>query len=1056
MLQIRRLISFLAAAAGLFAAESPTRTINFDRQIRPILSDNCFSCHGPDEKNRMANLRLDIADGGAYTKTIIVPGDAKQSRLFERVSETNKAKRMPPPYATTSLTPQQIELLKNWIDQGAKWETHWAFAAPKRVTPPDVTDKSRVRNPIDNFVLARLEKENLKLSPEANKETLLRRVSYDLTGLPPTLAELNSFLADKSPDAYEKRVDTLLNSPRYGERMAMQWLDLARYADTHGYHIDSSREMWHWRDWVISAFNRNMPFNEFTIYQIAGDLLPNATVEQRVASGFNRNHMINFEGGAIPEEYQTEYVVDRLEATSNTFMGLTMGCARCHDHKYDPISQKEFYQFFAFFNNISEKGLDGRTGNAQPYIELPSTKQKQRQDELKAAIATHEKALPEELISKQQAAWETKELANFPDAPREGLLAHYELDGNLGDASGHYHYARVLKGDLTYGSGAAGKAADFDGETEVTFGHVPSFEQKQPFALSWWMKVNSKVRMTVLQQISDATSHQGLEIYLDDFELSGIQQRVPRVYIRLAQKWPQSAIEERTADRIPWPDNMNHLALNYDGSGKAAGLHLYVAGKPVKLEILKDTLAGPTHADGPLEVGSLQPGTPFKGRLDDLRIYHRPLTPSEISHLQNQEPLRAILATQPDKRPKDQKEWIRNYYLTNAAPAADRTTWAELKTLRETAKKLEAVIPTSMVMSELEKPRETFILARGDYRNHGDKVQPGVPAVLPPLPKGAPLNRLTLAKWLVDPANPLTARVAVNRYWQMYFGTGLVKTTENFGSQGDPPSNPELLDWLATEFIRTGWDVKAMQRLIVTSAAYRQSSRVTPELLERDPENRLIARGPRFRLPAEMVRDGELYMGGLLKEELGGPGVSPYQPKGLWEEIAFGDGFTAQAYKQDHGDALYRRSMYTFWKRTSPPPEMTTFDAPDREKCAARRTITNTPLQALVLLNDPAFVEAARALASRMMTEGGTTPDDRIHYGFRLATDRNPAKPEADVLREAFQEELQQYKRHEDQAQALLKVGESPITAKLDKPELAAWTTVASMILNLDETITKE
>ncbi|MGA2596228.1 MAG: DUF1553 domain-containing protein [Bryobacteraceae bacterium] len=1049
----------LAVNAAVCAAQPSTRPVNFDRDIRPILSDNCFSCHGPDEKKRLANLRFDIQDGGAYSKRgsyqIIVPGDSKSSRLFQRVSASNSASRMPPPNATTTLTPQQIELLKDWIDQGAKWEVHWAFVAPKAIDPPAVKDVSWVRNPIDNFVLARLDKEGLKPSPEAAKATLLRRVTLDLTGLPPTLEELDSYLADRSPDAYEKRVDALLKSPRYGERMAMPWLDLARYADTHGYHIDSHREMWHWRDWVISAFNRNMPYDEFTIDQIAGDLLPNATVEQKVASGFNRNHMINFEGGAIPEEYQVEYVVDRVEATSATWLGLTMGCARCHDHKYDPIKQKEFYRFFAFFNNISEEGLDGRTGNAEPYLQLPSAEQKKRQDDLKEAICAYEELLPEDQVAARQKAWEQAEFARLPEAPRDGLLAHYEFDGNLNDSSGRYHYGRVVDGDITYDTGAVGKSAEFDGQTQVMFGHVPSFERDAPFAISWWMSANQKLGMPVLQQIADASSRRGIEIALDDFALTAVQQRSPRMYIRLTQSWPGNAIAVRTADRIvAKKDMMSHVVVDYDGSGKASGLRVYVDGELVKLETLADTLSGPTHTDAALQIGNKDFGLPFKGSLDDLRIYSREITPADIAAMG---PLRGVLNTLPNKRSKEQKAWIRDYYLSNAAPPDSQWNWAELKTLREDEKHLNKAIPTTMVMSELiEKPRETFILGRGDYRNHGDKVTPGVPAVLPPLPKDEPANRLTLAKWLVSPSNPLTARVAVNRYWQMYFGTGIVKTTENFGSQADPPSHPELLDWLATEFVRSAWDVRAMQKLIVTSAAYRQSSRVTPELLERDPENRLLARGPRFRLPAEAVRDNALFVGGLLKEREGGVGVKPYQPKGLWEEIAFGDGFSEQTYEQGSGDDLYRRSLYTFWKRTSPPPEMITFDAPDREKCLARRTLTNTPLQALALLNDPAFVEAARGLAERTMASAGSNPDNRIRYAFRLATDREPEPREIKVLHQEFVDELKHYKQDRDDAAKLLTVGESPLPATMNKPELAAWTTVASIILNLDETITKE
>jgi hypothetical protein len=1027
---MRRLL--ILSIIGLAPAHAAA---DFDRDVRPILSDNCFSCHGPDSTKRMANLRLDTLDGGAFANSIIVPGDSSASHLYQRISATD-GMRMPPSYSGHTLTPPQIEAVKQWIDSGAKWQKHWAFQAPVRPDPAMPKEQGWARNPIDRFVLAKLEQEGLKHSPEADKSTLLRRVTYDLTGLPPTIEEINAFLADKSPDAYEKRVDALLASPRYGERMAVPWLDLARYADTHGYHIDSHREMWHWRDWVVEALNRNLPYDQFTIWQIAGDLLPNATLEQKLASGFNRNHMINFEGGAIPEEYQVEYVVDRVEATSTAFMGLTMGCARCHDHKYDPIPQKDFYRFFAFFNNVSEKGLDGRSGNAEPFLQLPSDEQKARETRLKLAIAAHEKALPEEAVAKSQAEWEQQALARFQALAREGLSAHYEFDGSLADSSGHYRYGRIVHGDLTYSNGTVDRGADFDGETHAVFGPVAALDNSKPFSIAFWLKVNNKPREPLFRQAG------AIEAWLDDFELSGVQQRVPRLYIRMGGK------TIRTQNRLPWPDNMNHIVLNHDAAGNLA---IFVNGQPVQFE---PNSAEPPATDNSNPIFEIDG---FKGKIDDLRIYSRALTTEEIAYLTSLEPLRAVLNILPDKRSKDQKAWIRNYYLTHAAPAEDQKTWAELKTLQADEKKLTAEIPTTMVMSEItDKPRETFILARGDYRNQTEKVTPGVPSILPPLPDGAPANRLSLAKWLVDPQNPLTARVAVNRYWQMYFGTGIVKTAENFGAQGDPPANQPLLDWLATEFIRTGWDVKAMQRLVVTSAAYRQSSKVTPELLEKDPDNQLIARGPRFRLSAEMIRDGDLYLSGLLKDQQGGAPVNPYQPKGVWEEIAFGDGFTAQSYEQGHGDDLHRRSLYTFWKRTAPAPEMITFDAPSREKCTARRTITNTPLQALVLLNDVTYVEAARSLAERIMTEGGKTPAGRIEFAFKAATAREAKPKELAILRDAFNAQLLEYKRHEDKAAALLKNGEAPVNLKLDKSELAAWTTIASMILNLDEAMTKQ
>ena len=1042
--------NLIVLCAGFALALPSFAAVDFDREIRPILSENCFTCHGPDESKRMAKLRLDIPDGGGLTKGIITPGSSAQSRILQRVSASNN--RMPPAVTGKTLTPKQVETLTRWIDEGAKWQSHWAFTAPIRRDPPAITS-SWPKNPIDNFILARLQKESLKPSPEADRATLLRRVTYDLTGLPPTPTEIDSFLADKAPNAYEKRVDALLASPRYGERMAAQWLDLARYADTHGYHIDSHREAWHWRDWVVSAFNSNLPYDQFTVWQLAGDLLPNATTEQKLASGFNRNHMINFEGGAIPEEYQTEYVIDRLEATSMTWLGLSMGCARCHDHKYDPIPQRDFYRFFAFFNNVSEKGLDGRNGNAEPFLQLPTPEQKTRQGELKAAIKAHEASLPETEIAAKQDKWEQAQAALMKSIARNGLVAHYEFDGNLADSSGGYQYGRTVLGDLSFSNGAVDRGADFDGEAHAVLGHSAAFERDKPFSAALWLKVNSKQKVPVFQQLEGT---KGISAWLDDFELSGVQQRVPRLYLKLAAA-DTNALEIRTTDRLPWPANMNHVVLSYDGSGKAAGLRVIVNGTQVKTETLRDTLtAATTTATAPLEFAA------FKGKVDDLRIYTRELTPAEITHLNSQESLRAILNIPAAKRSTDQKTWIRDYYLVNAAPDADRKAWAELKTLREDDKKLTAAIPTTMVMSELtDKPRESFILARGDYRNQTEKVTAGTPTVLPPMAKDLPANRLGLAQWFVDPNHPLTSRVAVNRFWQNYFGTGLVKTAENFGSQGEPPVNQELLDWLATEFVRTGWDVKGMQKLLVTSAAYRQASKVTPELLEKDPENRLASRGPRFRLSAEMVRDGELYLSGILKEQQGGAPVNPYQPYGVWEEIAYGDGFTSQAYLQGKGDELRRRSLYTFWKRTAPPPEMTTFDAPDREKCAARRTLTNTPLQALVLLNDTTYVEAARWLATRMVLDGGKTPAARLDLGFRLATARHPSAKEVAILKETLDAQLLDYKRHEDKADALLKNGATPLDprvaqAKISNQELAAWTTVASMILNLDETITKQ
>ncbi len=892
-------------------------------------------------------------------------------------------------------------------------------------------------------------------SPEADKTTLLRRVTYDLTGLPPTSAEIDAFLADRSPDAYERRVDALLQSPRYGERMAVPWLDAARYADTHGYHIDSLRGMWPWRDWVIDAFNRNLPFDQFAIEQLAGDLLPNATREQKIASGFNRNHMINFEGGAIAEEYQVEYVIDRVEATSSAFMGLTMGCARCHSHKFDPITHKEFYQFYAFFNNVPERGLDGRTGNAAPVLLLPTPAQEKVLGELDAAITSRERALADTIVAPLQVEWEKTQAGKPVTGEIDGLTAHFELDGSFSDISGRYQHGRTVVGDPTFETGRIGRAVSFDGDTEVSFGNVGAFDRSDAFSLAVWLRGRGNLPMSVFQKLDGPQRRRGFEWSFDDVALVGIQSWAARLTITLASETPASALQIRTRERLRLGD-WYHVVLTYDGSGRASGLRLHVDGKPFATDVVKDSLAGPIATDAPLRVGSKALGKPYVGQIDDLRLYRRALTSEQIAQLAIHHVPRAVISGVTGKRTNAETTELRDYFLTYAAPEALRTTYSELKTLRTRRQELEQQIPTAMIMGELPKPRDTFVLARGDYRNQTEKVQPGVPAMLPPLPKGAPANRLALAKWLVDPAHPLTARVAVNRFWQMYFGAGLMKTQEDFGVQGEPPVHPELLDWLATEFIRTGWDIRAMQRLIVTSATYRQSSKVTPALLEKDPENRLLARASRMRLPAEMIRDTALAASGLLNGDIGGPSVQPYQPKGLWEEMAFGEGFSAQSYEQSHGKDLYRRGMYTFWKRTVPPASMATFDAPDREKCTARRALTNTPLQALVLLNDPTYVEAARALAQRVLLEGGTGERARIEFAFRLATARRPTDKETAVLQTLLRKQIASFGRDRQAALQLVGVGESLRDKRVDVSELAAWTIVASTILNLDETITRQ
>jgi len=1033
----------------------PPKPVSFNRDVLPILSNNCFACHGPDEQQRKTKFHFDTREGAFAKRGVIEPGKAAESLLIEMITHTDPKQRMPPPESGHSLTDQQIAVLRRWIDEGAAWDTHWAYVPAKRPEPPATRRARWVRHPIDQFILARLEREGLEPSPEADKETLLRRLTYDLTGLPPTPAEVVAFLADTSPDAYEKRVDALLQSPHYGERMAMVWLDAARYADTHGYHIDSLRQMWPWRDWVIGAFNRNLPFDQFVVEQIAGDLLPNATRDQQVATGFNRNHMINFEGGAIAEEYQVEYVIDRVEATSSAFMGLTMGCARCHSHKYDPITHKEFYQFFAFFNSVPEKGLDGRTGNAAPVLLLPSHAQQTRLDELDAAIEDREAAVDESIIKPLQGEWEKTVGREVPSLDVEGLTAYYELDGNFSDISGRYRHGQTIAGEPSFETGRIGKAATFDGDTEVAFGSVGAFDGGDRFSLAVWLKGRGRLPIHIFQKLDDAQRRRGYEWRFEDIALAGIQRWAARLTISLTSDAPQNGIQIRTRERLRLGE-WYHVALTYDGSGTAAGLRLYLNGVLADTDVVRDSLSGSIAAAATLRLGSRPLGSPFVGQIDDLRLYNVVLAPERIARLAIHHAPRVVLSGVMGKRTKDEAADVRDYFLTHAAPDGLRAAYAQLKALRKEREEFLKGIPTTMVMADMKTPRETFVLARGDYRNQTEKVQPGVPAILPPLPKDAPPNRLALARWLVEPNHPLTARVAVNRFWQMYFGHGIVKTQEDFGVQGEAPIHPELLDWLATEFVRTGWDIRAMQRAIVTSATYRQSSNTTLALREKDPENRLHARAPRFRLQAEMIRDTALAASGLLDDRIGGPSVLPYQPAGLWEEMSFGEGFSGQSYVQSRGTDLYRRGMYTLWKRTVPPASFSTFDAPDRERCAARRAVTNTPLQALVLMNDPTYVEAARALAQRTLLEVRNGDRERIVHAFRLATARRPSRKEIGVLRGVLNSRLGGFRKDPQSAISLLGVGESAHDTRLDPAQLAAWTIVAGVILNLDETITKQ
>ncbi|MBZ2178479.1 MAG: DUF1553 domain-containing protein [Acidobacteria bacterium] len=1018
---MRSLLFFVAVVAWC-------KPVEFTRDVRPILSDACFQCHGPDDSARKAGLRLDTRDG-AFAKAI-VPGKAAESLLVKRITHASPVLHMPPRAAKVQLTEAQVATLRQWIDEGAKWEEHWAYQKPVKPAAKS----------IDEIVKARLVKEGLAQNPPADKATLLRRVTLDLTGLPPTPAEVDAFLADKSAKAYEKAVDRLLASPHYGEKQAMHWLDLARYADTHGFHIDSHRDMWPWRDWLIGAFNRNMPYDQFTIWQLAGDLLPNATREQKVASGFNRNHVINYEGGAIPEEYQTEYVVDRVEATSTTWLGLTMGCARCHDHKYDPIKQKDFYRFFAYFNNVAEKGLDGQRGNAAPVLSLPTETQAGLLKEINEAVASREKQLEAADVPAQIKAWEARKQFAAPN--RAGLLAHYEFEGNMLETTGSYKHGRYLGLPPTPRDGPVGQAATFDSTSQAEAPAAHDFDSTKPFALAFWFRGGNNLDPQVILQQKNET---GWLFTHDTIFNIGDLRRGAHLIVKFFG--PGGAtLEMQTTAPFGYGDFV-HFTLNYDGKGQFT---LLQDGKPAGLKTVRNTLNGANfRTSAPLTV------TKLVGTLDDLRIYNREVSAGEAQQLAVIEPVRYLVENSGIRRTKEQAATVREFYLTYEAPEATKALYARLQQLKRERKELEETIPTTMVMEERAEMRETHLLIRGAYDRKGEKLTAATPGFLPPLPPGAASNRLGLAQWLVSGEHPLTARVAVNRMWAQLFGTGLVKTVEDFGSQGEMPSHPELLDYLAVRFVELGWDMKAMQREMVLSATYRQSSKVRPELKERDPENRLLARMSRFRLQGESVRDNALAVSGLLNAKVGGKSVSPYQPPGLWEDVAYGAQFTAQRYEQSHGEDLYRRGMYSFWKRTLPPATLATFDAPDREKCVARRATTNTPLQALALWNDPTFLEAARHLAERTLRAAGPDRAKRLRQMFRTATARYPTTAELALLDKVAGEQLAEYRAKPAEAAKLVAIGESK-TQYADAVELAAYTSVASAILNLDEVITKE
>ena len=1280
---IAMLACFCLAVFGVPSAaaehhETPQATLNYNLDIRPILADNCFACHGPDAKTRQANLRFDTK-AGAFSEPsgypVIVPGKPEESELHLRIVSDDDAYRMPPADFNKTLTPEQIEAVTQWIREGANWEEHWAFTTPVRPTPPAVKNKDWGRNPIDAFILSRLEKEGLTPASEADKRTLIRRLSFDLTGLPPTREEIHQFLADDSPDAYEKLIDTFMAKPEYGEHLARFWLDVARYGDTHGLHLDNYREMWPYRDWVINAFNKNMPFDQFTTEQLAGDLLPEPTLDQRVATGFNRCHVTTSEGGSINAEYFVRYAIDRANTTSAVWMGLTVGCAQCHDHKYDPITQKEFYQLYAYFNNITENAMDGNRKDSPPVVKLPTPEQKAELAAFDAQIteldAQTKAPIPE--LDATQIAWENKmprwttlkptSLHSKGDATLEvlednsilasgtnpeqetyevivdlppGKWSAVRLEGITHESLPNSGIGRSSNGNVVLTDFAVfiappaaesdespvAESSDSDADTETQTegedtdaeaGSTPAEADAETQAENTPADVNAEAQAEKAPADTDAEAEAGST---PDAEASAENETEnpdaadPWTSVQIVQAWadheqvmgennlggvvanaiddkPETgwALDRRRENRqaiflVAAPFGMEggrlkiRLKHEFDLRQKQLGrFRLALTDAATVYPIGSKIGLGTWHAAGPFtaehgnlafyqvyepETKAVNTGNTFEvndktikweqqshwvdeqvhndivgensatyltrnissvtqqkillhiGSNDALKVWMNgtellaknvqrdaaadqeqvqvELKPGNNTlllkivnysgpsgfyfRIESAPPMLPanivdIAGTSRGERETAQKDQIRDYYRANItldksvnenahrAFADLKMVVADLAETRQKRNTLDGSLTTTLVMQERTEPRGAYVLARGEYQHPGEQVQPQTPAVLPTMSEGTAPNRLGFAKWLLSPEHPLTARVAINRYWQNVFGTGIVKTAEDFGTQGTPPVHPELLDWLATEFIASGWDVQTILKLMLTSSTYRQSAQVTPEKLARDADNILLSRAPRYRFDAETVRDNALALGGLLYAKIGGPSVKPPQPGGLWKAVGFSGSNTDTFVKDTGADKVYRRSFYTFWKRTAPPPQMNILDAPSREACTIRRERTNTPMQALMLMNDPQFFEAARTFAERAVKEGGETPQARIAYLFEAATARLPKPREEALLLETFQIHYQELEANPEAAKELIAVGESKPDEALDAVEVAAWTMIANLILNLDEVLNK-
>jgi hypothetical protein len=1044
----------LALAAAVCAAPASGEPVNFDRDVRPIFSENCFPCHGHDENKRKAGLRLDIEEG-AFAKLkhgefAVVPGDLTNSQLVYRIAPSDPDDVMPPASTGKKLSAEQIATLRQWVADGAHWAPHWAFIAPKRAALPAVKDKTWGRNGIDDFILARLEKEGLQPSRRAATPILLRRMSLDLTGLPPTPAQLARWEGQADPAG--SAADELLRSPHFGERLASDWLDVARYADTHGFNNDAARTMWQWRDWVVHAFNANLPYDRFITDQLAGDLEPGHTMPQLIATGFNRNTGVNSEGGIVGEEYRVSYVADRVRTTSMAWMGLTMECSRCHDHKFDPVTQ---HDYFAFFNSVDEVGQDGRVANAAPLLSVPTEEQLHDVSRLRLRIETARENMTAMLAAQKWRDVAFDHLLDTVKDPAAAVGETLRLAGAPGPA-----ISNAADGKLLSMEGSVGRAVGPLGERAYVFdgrGSLRSDGLERPSTNGWifsaWVRRDaaqegqlfSTARFTVPESSDDYGS--GVDILLTaDGALEA----------RIASSWPEYSLDLVSRQSVPVGE-WRQVAVSSDGSTKVGGLRLFIDGRECAREVVHNDLLDARSIEGKPFIGASgqSNAAPFAGAIAGLRVLRDASRIDSLADDWRQQSVRFAAATSPAERTSWQTDQIRRAWLEARDPSFARAA-AEERAAASALVRLQGEEPDTMVMRDVSPPRPTHVLSRGQYDQPREAVQPDVPEFLLSFPTNAPRNRLGLAQWLTDPRNPLTARVVVNRFWASLFGHGIVKSVGNFGYQGDYPSHPQLLDWLALHFVDSGWNVKDLLRLMVTSATYAQSSDSNPDLNERDPENRLLARGPRQRLTAEMLRDQALFVSGLLYDKLGGPPVYPYQPTNLYKGIVVAADYPGTHYDVSHGHDLYRRALYTWWKRTVPYPALSIFDVPDREVCVVQRSETDTPLQALDLMNDPVQLEAARRLAERMLTEAGPSPAARLDFAFERATGRKPLPDESSLISALLQKRLDAYHADPQAAKDFLSVGESKPNSSLNPAELAAYANVASLILNLDQTITRD